>query len=170
MQTQAEPRIKMRVPCDIGERGARHSGMVLNLSQHGLFVQTRMSARPGAVVGIDLKDTTQADPIPLQASVVWKQVIPRNLVHVTQGGMGLRIQHGCRVYDQFFRAMPDRRVAGSQSVPEPARQRGYRVRLRLEGGPRSRVLVLSAASEKEACQQALVAVGEGWTILEIDPD
>jgi hypothetical protein len=170
VQTQAEPRIKIRVPCDIGTPETRQGGMILNLSQRGLFVQTLMSAPSGSLVTIDLKETPGEGPIPLQAAVVWKRMVPRNLVHVSQGGLGLRIEESCPAYEEYFRAILGRRVDRPEFATAPARQRGFRIRVKLVGEPRSRTLVLSAASEEEAREQALTAVGEGWTILEIEQD
>ena len=168
MQAQAEPRVKRRIPCEIEDRGARYSGIVLNCSQHGLFVQTRASAAPGSLIDVGLKDRSHRDPIPLSVEVVWKRVMPPDFVAATQGGMGLRIRRGCPAYDEFLAGFLEDRGDSSQPAVDGAGLQVFRVRVKLAGAPRSRSLVVSAATEEEARQQALSEMGEGWVILELE--
>ncbi len=43
----------------------------------------------------------------------------------------------------------------------------YRVRVKLEGSPRTRVLVVEAASDDAAVARAVAEVGAGWTVIEV---
>ena len=44
----------------------------------------------------------------------------------------------------------------------------YRVRVAQKGGPRSRVVVLSASSEEDAGGRALADLGADWRVLEVE--
>ena len=53
------------------------------------------------------------------------------------------------------------------ALPAPKR---YRVRVTQRGGPRTRSIVVFAASEDEARDTALEETGKGWEILELEAD
>ena len=81
-----EPRFRKRLPCHIRVNQSSYSGIVLNLSRTGLFVQTAAIARPGGTIELELNGE-----IPLQAQVVWTRRAPRQLRSVSRGGIGVRI-------------------------------------------------------------------------------
>lgn len=114
-----EPRVRKRLPCDVTVEGLRHSGMVLNVSPRGLFVQTNAEATPGSEVAIDLTPPDQHQSVALKATVVWKRTVPRQMLTVARGGMGLRIQEASEGYFSFLSAVI--RDAGATPVtPTPA--------------------------------------------------
>ena len=86
MRTQAEPRYRKRVPCRVWVEKSSYSGMVLNLSRMGLFVQT--SAGVSAGDSIELK--FGSDDL-LRARVVWQRRVPGALRTIVEGGIGLQI-------------------------------------------------------------------------------
>ncbi len=47
MDAQPEPRFKKRLPCRVRRGPSTYSGMVVDLSRTGLFVQTGAGAKPG---------------------------------------------------------------------------------------------------------------------------
>lgn len=182
MQTQAERRIKKRVPCRFSVGGARHSGMVLNVSRRGLFLQTSVGARPGDDIELALSPPNDAGGIPLRARVVWNRSVSSRLRSVTTGGLGLRIENAPETWYRFLAGLrpgdsgpigATAAGAGSGSARTPAAVAGlplrFRVRVKQSGGPRTRVVVVEARSQNDACGRALAQVGSGWSILEAEP-
>jgi hypothetical protein len=57
-------------------------------------------------------------------------------------------------------------TAKKSTVPEPARTREYRIRIKQTGGPRTCQIVASGVSKQTAVDAALREVGKGWIVLE----
>ena len=179
METQAEPRFKKRLPCRLKVAGNSHAAMVLNVSRSGLFVQTSAGPPPGASVLIDLDVANRSDIVPIGGKVVWRRVVAPHLRTITQGGIGVRIESASEVYYRFLSdvaggvpsaARPPAATAASPAPESPAESPGtpFRVRVKQEGGPRSRTIVVRSQSEDEARKRALGIAGAGWVILELE--
>jgi Tfp pilus assembly protein PilZ len=80
----------------VGQR--ENSGIVLDVSRQGLFVQTSASARVGDKVEIVLSGPGQSAPITLVAAVRWQRVVPAQLRSVQQAGLGLQISQAEEAY------------------------------------------------------------------------
>lgn len=195
MQTQSEPRLRKRLHCTLSVDARRHNGLILNLSQRGLFVQTSMPAEPGTLLSIDVHDPIRGEEIPIQAAVVWRRRVPARMKGTNESGMGLRLVSRPDAWQQMMSGMleptpaPPDVVAGSAEpatsrvtkhsanpstnprepapVVDPAPVSTFVVRLAQPGGPRSRRLWIQAATEQAARQEALARAGIGWTILEL---
>ena len=103
---QPEPRFKKRVPCDLIVAGARHPGIVLNISRGGLYVQTSVVFQRGAWVAVDLNSRVE-QAIGLDAVVMWNRKVAAQLRGVRHGGVGLQIRNAGRegratIYDSFY--------------------------------------------------------------------
>lgn len=178
MRPQAEPRFSKRVPCRLRVAGSTYSGLVLNVSRTGLFVQTNAQTRPGAELCVDLGPGATGGRIPLGAKVVWRRVVAPYLRTVTHGGLGVRIENAPEAFYHFLSRVA-RETEAPAPVPTPAVGVGtpsaasaasgspYRVRIRHESGSRSRTLILRSSSEQEARRSALASAGPGWTVLEV---
>jgi hypothetical protein len=94
-------RTKKRLSCTLQVEGLRHSGVVLDVSATGLFVQTGASPKPGARVQVECFVTGQVEPLALAATVARRQVVPAHLRGVVKGGMGLHIQHAPEEYYRY---------------------------------------------------------------------
>jgi Tfp pilus assembly protein PilZ len=178
--TQAEPRFKKRIPCRLKAGGNSHAGMALNLSKSGLFVQTSAGPPRGAAVVVDLDVADDEETISVEAKVVWRRVVASHLRTISQGGVGLRIESAPEAYYHFLSGVAGQALGARSSdggevdepeLEEPSDGAGteFRVRVKQEGGPRSRALVLRGASEDEARTEAMKVVGRGWMILEVEP-
>jgi hypothetical protein len=167
MHAAADPRFKKRVPCRLRAAGGAGSGMVLNVSRGGLFVQTSALASPGETLHIDL-DVDASVPLGVDACVVWRRVVGAHLRSVSTGGFGARIQYAPDAWFGFLSGL-----AGSEAgSPERARERAagsvYRVRLRLAGSPRTRIVVVESADEASAGERARKMAGAQWVVLSLE--
>jgi uncharacterized protein (TIGR02266 family) len=175
---QAEPRFRKRVPCTLRSSSRAHSGMVLNLSRGGLFVQTSAHVPPGKHVSVELNIPGAESRIPVGARVVWRRIVAPQLRTVSHGGFGVRIQNAPEEYFRFLSGV----VTGAPPAAQPtapaaaavaaagASERAagcalYRVRLQQSAGPRTRWISVSSASEEAAGQLALAEAGSGWVVL-----
>lgn len=167
MHVELDRRFKKRVPCRLLIPGGACSGMVLNVSRGGLFVQTSATASPGEAVHIDL-GVDHAEGLGVDACVVWRRVVGAHLRTVTTGGFGARIQYAPDAWFGFLSGL-----AGSEVEPAAARAPGaavYQVRLRLAGSPRTRVVVVESADEATARARARELVGAQWVVLDLATD
>ena len=172
MQIQAQPRIRKRIPCSLRIGGRRHSGLILNLSRGGLFVQTTAGGEPGAGLAVELNLGAEADALELDAEVVWRRVVAAHLRTITHAGVGLRIR---RAPEPFYALLlrlqhgdgeaAPRAPAASAPTPPAA---SFRIRVKQTAGPRSKILTMTGASEAEARHRALAQTGHGWTVLEVE--
>jgi hypothetical protein len=154
----------------IGDR--RHPGIILDISENGVFVQSSASPPPGERVRLKLRRPEGAD-IEVEANVARRYVVPRRLVSVVRGGVGLRIDSPSEDFLQLVdsaarREDPHPRAADTPPA-ESSQGSAYRVRVKQTSGPRSRTLRITAASEQEAKVAASAALDEGWEILAVDP-
>ena len=98
MRTTAEPRFKRRIPCRMKQSRRTSSGMVLDLSRRGLFVQTTVSAKAGDEVEVVLSGSEQEPDVVLNTQVVWQRKVPYQLRSTLQSGMGLQIRYASESY------------------------------------------------------------------------
>ena len=119
MERRRAERIKQRLTCEliIGDR--RHPGIVLDVSETGLFIQTSASPPPGERARLTLRcpDGTEVE---VEASVARRYVIPRRLVSVARGGIGLRIESASEEFLQLVdsvtrKGKPDPQAANTSS-------------------------------------------------------
>ncbi len=176
MATQMHPRISKRMPCSIETRDQRHTGLVLNVSQGGLFVQTNAAPGRGEAVELELNAPEAERSIPVQGKVVWQRVVPHQLRSMARGGVGLRIQNAPESYyvllARWMRTelpVPNR----EGPLPEPSKPEpqvlSWRVRVRAVSGPRTRMLTIEAPTLEAARSEAQRYAGDDWRIIEIDP-
>jgi Tfp pilus assembly protein PilZ len=178
--TQTEPRFKKRIPCRLKVGGNPHAGMALNLSKSGLFVQTSAGPPRGTSVVVDLDVADDEQTISVEARVVWRRVVAPHLRTISQAGVGLRIESAPEAYYHYLSGVVGQAVgsrsssAGETVAPEPEAPSDcaateFRVRVKQEGGSRSRTVMLQCESEAEARNEALKVVGMGWMVLEVEP-
>ena len=169
-------RFKRRIPCELWLDGTRTSGILLDLSTSGLFVQTSVSPAPGNPLEVRLSVPRTCESLHLKAVVVRARRVPPQLRSLAGGGLGLRILEAPPEYADFVRSLSgisDRPVsdplvsdppAAPLIPPAPAPPR-YNVRL--VSGSRSRTLALACDSAEEAQRRALASVGKGWQVIEV---
>jgi hypothetical protein len=170
----------------------RYSGVILDLSATGFFVQTIAKPAPQDRVTVEISVPGQREPVRVEARVARLRVVPPQLMNVAHGGIGLRITNAPEAYFGFLGALmpepatPETATASlapsgpapSPAVPPEARaeaargagERAFRVRLSQNGGRRSRTLRCFAPSAEEAAARALAEIGEGWSMLEARED
>jgi Tfp pilus assembly protein PilZ len=166
------------MPCAVHVEGRRYSGVVLNVSQGGLFIQTSASPGRGDEVEVELNTPEAERSIPVQGKVVWRRVVPHQLRSMARGGMGVQIQRADESYYMLLARWmrtelpvasptPSGPAAGARASAD-SELPSWRVRVRAVAGPRTRTLTLEAESSSSARELAMTHVGEGWRVLLIE--
>ncbi len=109
MSATADQRFRKRIPCAFNAGGRSCSGLVLNVSRSGLFLQTSVPEDSGTVVDLELKPLDRAEPIALTARVVWRKAVPAQLRTIASGGFGLQIIRADEAYYGLLSALVERR-------------------------------------------------------------
>lgn len=192
MERRKAERLKQRLTCELVIADRRHAGIVVDISQTGLFVQTSACPPPGERVRVTLRPSDGAE-IEVEASVARRYLVPKRLVTVARGGIGLRIESASDDYLELIRSVmqgekapPPKAVtnasrpvvqrgerpppkAVTNASPESSAGTAYRVQARQTSGTRSRSFQVTAPSEEEAKLMASAKLDEGWEILTVDP-
>jgi Tfp pilus assembly protein PilZ len=95
-------RKKRRMPCNVTFEGRQHSGLVVDVSPAGLFIQTNAKVKPGDQLDLKLSLPGETHKLPLQVEVVRKIVVPPRLLMVAHGGVGVRILNAPEAYYNFM--------------------------------------------------------------------
>ena len=98
METRVEPRFKKRVPCRLRLGKTQYSGLVLDVSRTGLFIQTNAAPRSGEEVEVMLSRPLRDSGFELTAKVVWQRRVPSQLRRLVEGGVGLEIRYAPESY------------------------------------------------------------------------
>jgi hypothetical protein len=146
------------MPCELHVDRRRHSGLVLDISNTGLFIQTNAKTQPGQVIEVRLS-TGSGDRIALRTEVVRRKVVPPRLLALAKGGVGVRIRNAPESYFDFLAEL---KIEGARTAKR------FRVRVKQISGPRSRSVEVEASDASGAEERALVELGEGWKVLAID--
>ncbi len=173
-ERRRERRTRRRIPCRLKIGGREYSGIALNLSRRGMFVQTNARPSRGEAVEIFIQLPDLAG-LTLRASVARVVLVPPGLARVGGGGIGLRLLDAREDYTAFVdggastvTVLCD--VSRTPAEPlTPSLQR-FRVRVAQTSGPRSKTVLVCCDSEAEACEAVLQQFDEGWKILEVNPE
>jgi len=197
VEQRKEKRRQRRWPCDLQIGGTRHEATVVDASEGGLSVLTAESPEPGTEIRVAINAPGGA-PIDVVAVVWNKRRASPRKGGGPRCRLGLVIVHASAGYPQLLgepgatgtRSKPDRpgsdaspppREAPPSTSPQTAAQpptasappvgesgASYRVRLAQKGGPRTRIVVLSASSEEDAGGRALADLGADWRVLAVE--
>jgi hypothetical protein len=185
MAKQRAQRIKKRMTCELRLAGRAYRGIVLDLSETGVFIQT--DATPGGTERLRIKlRTPDGSEFEVDATVARRQVAPPQLTTVVRGGLGLRVVNPPAAYFELIgiaaaeaarkeraAAAPGSRKASAPAAaapppPPPVPEETFRVRVKQSNGPRSRSFTVRAPSPEEARKRASAEIGRGWEILSIE--
>ncbi len=175
MEQRKSPRIPCRFPCEIVGAHARASGVVLDLSEGGLSVQTEFPFEPGDSLQLRLQPPERGE-IGVEGLVWHARRVRQRRSGDVRSVLGLMLSEAPDEYGKLVskapprgdRADSDSRAGARRRIHEPSPElRAFHIRVKHRSGPRTRVLSLSAQSETEARTLALRALTDEWVLLEI---
>ena len=165
MEKRRRPRQNRRLSCELWVAGKRHSGIVRDVSEQGIYVQTRVRGS----VGDEIELVVPADGARAELRVVARVArLDRLSAHfATQGAGGL----GLEVFE------PPRSLAplligagfatGSPVSPGDSALRPFRVKLVAIAGGGSQTMRVNALGKDGARSRALARAGKGWKVGEV---
>ena len=86
------------MPCRLTLGQKQYSGLVLDVSRTGLFVQTSAAPSCGAEIEVMLTRPARDSGFALTARVVWQRRVPSQLRRLVEGGVGLEIRYAPESY------------------------------------------------------------------------
>jgi hypothetical protein len=121
MAKKRADRIRRRVTCELQLDGRSYRGIVLDLSETGVFVQTEATPPPGTRVRLRLHTAGGVEFV-VEATVARRQVAPPQLASVVRGGLGLRVEDPPTAYFKLIgmeAAAGTGRTLGGPDAPAP---------------------------------------------------
>jgi len=100
---RAQSRTSRRIPCQIRIRDHVHHALVLDLSAQGLFLRMAADDRKEIERCQLTLQTERGEQIELVVDVMRKLLVPRPLLTIAQGGLGVRIVNAPDAYYDFLR-------------------------------------------------------------------
>jgi Tfp pilus assembly protein PilZ len=100
-------RKKLRIPCVVRANQQHHNGLVLDVSPHGLFIQTSAQPSPGDALHLELSVPGEPLQLHLEVEVARSKTVPAQLRSVEQGGIGVRI---ASAPEEYYKLMERLRI------------------------------------------------------------
>jgi hypothetical protein len=164
VEKRRKPRQQRRLSCELWIAGKRHTGIVRDVSELGIYVQTRVRA----VAGDELELVFPADgPRPelrVSARVARQDRLSAHFATSGAGGLGLEVAHAPHGLAPLLEE------AGFATAPGSAGDtalRPYRVKLVALAGGRTQTIRVNAPGKDGARSRALARAGKGWKVGEI---
>jgi hypothetical protein len=104
MDNRAAPRHKRRMTCELRYEGRKASGIVLDLSASGLFVQTSARLDPGSVLQLILEARGDTAEMDLRVRVARQRRTEPRLAALVPPGLGLQILDAPGAYFDLIEA------------------------------------------------------------------
>ncbi len=136
MDRRRAKRMKKRLGCSLQIDGRHHSGVVLDVSATGLFVQTNAKPDPGTPVSFEISIPGSPRPLFFQAVVARQKIVPPQLLTVAQGGLGLLIQNAPEDWYAFIASVGPRQT---EAIPTPSSAQGAGSALKPTAGGKASV-------------------------------
>jgi hypothetical protein len=166
-EKRREKRVRQRITCKLSVAGREHPGTVLDVSRHGLFVQTKAKAAAGTPVQIRLRLPGQEAPLVVDSNVARLNRVPPALASVWTAGLGLSLTRPPSAWMELVETFARSRgvPAAAIDVEAAGALRSCCVRAAQIQGTRTRTVLVRCASETVARELALAELGEEWKIL-----
>lgn len=176
MERRGGNRLPRRLTCEIETSGGRATGIVRDLSSHGLFVQTLASPAPNSIVELIFAGSGDQPPVRIEAGVARKRRAPGRLQATVPSGIGVEVIPPRDAYQRWIvgaaagatRTLgPARPVPSLGSVELTPVMKKYRFRLVRLDGSRQQFMSIECDTEAGARARALARVGAGWKIADL---
>jgi hypothetical protein len=176
MEKRHRSRVPRRFTCEIAWPGGRTtSGIVRNISDRGLFVQTLADPKPNSVVDVIFDPSGSRPEICVEAGVARKRITPPRLQAFVPSGIGLEILPPRAEYERWL-ARPtcpplgeSVEVAGPIPTHHEQSMKSYRFRMIRRAGASPQFLTIHCETEAGARARALTRAGAGWRIADVQP-
>ena len=158
-ERRREKRTRRRISCRLRLNGRDHVGIVLDVSSHGLFVQTHAKGAPGTPTQVQLGLPGSGTRLVVEATVARQRRVHPTLTPVWPNGIGLRVMRPPPEWQELIDTFAAIRSQATQS---------FCVRAAQLQDARTRMVLVTCASEALAREMALAELGEEWKVLSVE--
>lgn len=162
-ERRGSPRYRCQIACALQIGPKRHEARVLDLSCSGLSILSELELAQGDEVVVEIGS------IHLSA-IAWRALRTRNRFLI-----GMMLSNESPDYDALVERHAARQAGPGAIASAPKRPAApphpelwWRLRVKDEGGNRTRAVVLAAPSREEAIARTLAEIGGGWEVLEAE--
>jgi hypothetical protein len=129
MDKRRAERTRKRLGCTLELEDGRASGMILDVSAVGLFIQTGAQLEPGDRTTVEFEGPATGQPVRLQCRVARRRSVPVRLKAVIQAGVGVEIEHAPEEFFGMVAALQEvgagvfsRKAVAADPPPRPTRK------------------------------------------------
>jgi hypothetical protein len=175
MEKRLKPRIAHRLVCKVAAAGTRAPGVICDVSDVGLFVETRVSPSLNSIVRLLFPETEDQPEFSIEAGVARTCIAPSQAQTALPSGIGLEVIPPRNAFERWIvhPARPLRPASNLTLSPLGSEPRTgmtrYRVRLIRQDRPGTQILTLRCESEAAARAKALSRLAGVWRIAESQP-
>ena len=165
MEKRRKPRQQRRLSCELWISGKRHSGIVRDVSEVGLYVQTRVRAVAGDEIDLVFPAEGERAELRVSARVARLDRLSAHFATSGAGGLGLEV-----VQPPTTLAPLLARAGFASGVPAAAGDtalKPFRVKLVAIAGGRTQTIRVNAPGKEGARSRALARAGKGWKVGEV---
>jgi hypothetical protein len=151
--------IRCRIPCALEVEERSVQGLVIDMWDGGLYVETNTFIGRVSEVTVHTRETDDRPEMWLKARAVKIDRVPPRLAGVVSGGVELEVTDASREFEY---------VAKGEEIPDPEPGNRFRFKLVEKGGCSYRTVIEEAEDEEEARKRVEDSLGEDWEILEVE--
>jgi len=163
VEKRRRPRQQRRLSCELWIDGKRHTGLLRDVSEVGLYVQTRAKAATGSEVDLVFAPEGKRPEVRVTARVARLERLTAHFAMQGAGGLGLAVREATSEFGPMLIGAGF--AAGA--VPSAGSLRPYRVKLTALSGGRSQMITVDAPGKDGARTRALTRAGKGWKVSEV---
>lgn len=166
MEKRRKPRVQRRLSCELWVAGKRHSGIVRDVSELGIYVQTRVRAGSGDAIELVFPAAAGQPEVRIQTRVARLDRLAAQFAIQGAGGLGLELIEPAGALAPLLAGAGF--TAGPPTpVPDAAPVRPFRVKLVALSGGQTQTIRVNAPGKEGARSRALARAGKGWKIGEV---
>ena len=176
MEKRRHSRIERRLACNLATASIRAPGVICDVSETGLFVETPANPSLNSIVRLLVFETEDQAEFSLEAGVARTCPAASQLEStLLQSGIGLVVIAPRNAFDRWVvrPARPAMPTTNSTLAPLGSQPQGgmgkYRVRLIRQDRSGTQIVTLRCESEAAARAKALSRLGGAWRIAESQP-
>ena len=172
-ERRRSPRTQCRLHCRIRRGRDRIRARVLDVSQDGLCVLSPVQLRKGQSLEVEI-DLPGHGSVNIHADVWHVRRTKSKATLRTSWSAGLIITKSDDTDSGLFTSSAEKNPSKPTGNDGPTETEDgldiFRVRVQIEGTPRTRILTFSAATEDEARNMATKDLDDSWSIVEVMSD
>ena len=166
MDKRRKPRQQRRLSCELHVGSKRHTGIVRDVSEVGIYVQTRVKIAPGDPIELVFAASGGQPAVRVQTRAVRLDRLSAHFATSGAGGVGLELVEPAGGLDPLLV-----QAGFANGAPAPAGEavamKPFRVKLVAITGGGAQTVRVNAPGKEGARSRALARAGKGWKVSEV---